>query len=57
MNVIVHYPEDKKLLEELFKNKAKLHADMVISYINKLPYSKAEKISIIDYIIQNKIEN
>lgn len=53
LNIIVHYPKDKNALEELYKKKSKLHTNMILSYINKLPYSKDEKIKLIDRI-QNK---
>ncbi len=51
MDVIVHYPKSEEQLRALQKRVAIVHAEAVISYIQKLPCSKEQKKYLIKEII------
>ena len=51
MNVIVHYPETADKQAELAKNVAKLHAESIVRYIEKLNCPADQKLALIDSII------
>ena len=51
MDVIAHYPETPDKRSELSKRVAKLHAESIIRYIEKLNCPADQKLAIIDSII------
>ncbi|NJD01572.1 MAG: hypothetical protein FIA99_02970 [Ruminiclostridium sp.] len=51
MNVIVHYPKRSEDIQTLQKRIAMIHAQAVISYIQKLSCPKEQKLHLL-----NKIE-
>lgn len=51
MNVIVHYPETADKQAEIAKSVAKLHAESIIRYIEKLNCPADQKLALIDSII------
>ena len=51
MNVIVHYPETADKQVELAKSVAKLHAESIVRYIEKLNCPSEQKLALIDSII------
>jgi len=53
MNVIVHYPKSADSIRCLQKRVAMIHAQAVLSYIQKLSCSKEQKIKLIEEIKQS----
>lgn len=51
MNVIVHYPKTADKQAELAKSVAKLHAESIVRYIEKLNCPSEQKPALIDSII------
>ena len=51
MNVIVHYPKTADKQAEIAKSVAKLHAESIIRYIEKLNCPADQKLALIDSII------
>ena len=51
MDVLVHYPETSDKQAELAKSVAKLHAESIIRYIEKLNCPTEQKLALIDSII------
>ena len=47
MKVIIHYPKTEQGLRELQKRIALIHAEAVEQYLNKLPCSNQQKISLL----------
>lgn len=52
MKIIVHYPSDEKAKEELKKRVAEVHSDCVVSYIKKQPWTKEQKLLMIDTLAE-----
>lgn len=56
LNIIVHLPkteEDCKKLEGII---TEIHSEFIINQINNLPYSRKDKVEILEAVIR-KIEN
>lgn len=51
MKAIVHYPKSADDKAELARRVAVLHADGIVNYINRLPYTKEQKLKLLDEII------
>ena len=51
MDVIVHYPKTADKQTELAKSVAKLHAESIVRYIEKLNCPADQKLALIDSII------
>lgn len=51
MDVIVHYPQSEAGIDALEKKVAAVHADIVIKYIDKLRCPKAQKIELVNSIM------
>ena len=51
MDVIVHYPKTADKQTELAKSVAKLHAESIVRYIEKLNCPVDQKLALIDSII------
>ena len=52
MNVIVHYPKSSEDIQALQKRVAVIHAQAVISYIQKLSCPKEQKLHLLKEIEQ-----
>lgn len=52
INVIVHYPTTEEGWCELRRRVAIVHADAVLSYIQKLNLSDRQRVKLIDKIIE-----
>jgi hypothetical protein len=50
MNVIVHYPKSPENIQALQKRVAMIHAQAVISYIQKLSCPKEQKLHLLKEI-------
>lgn len=53
MQVILHMPSNTKDKKKLQKNLAEIHAEGILSYINKMPCSKEQKLQILNGIIND----
>lgn len=53
MNIIVHYPKDEQGLKNLQKKAAEVHVEAIGSYIDKLTCPKAQKLALLDALIDN----
>lgn len=51
MQVILHMPSNSKDKKKLQKNVAEIHAEGILSYINKMSCSKEQKLQILNEII------
>ena len=54
MKIIVHYLSDEKAKEELKKRVAEIHSDCVISYIKNQPWTKEQKLLMIDKLAEKR---
>ena len=52
MKVIVRHPQNPDDIRILQKKTAALHAEAVLRFISKLPCSKAEKLKLLNAIIE-----
>lgn len=52
MKIIMHYPDTPEKQEELAYQVAICHAKSIINYINTLPCTYEEKMSLIEKIIR-----
>lgn len=50
MKIIVHLPSDKNKKDELEKRVAEVHGDTVTAYIKKQPWTKEQKLLMIESI-------
>lgn len=50
MKITVHLPSDKNNKDELEKRVAEVHSDSVKAYIKKQPWSKDQKLLMIESI-------
>lgn len=50
MKIIVHLPSDKNKKEEIKKRVAEVHSDTVAAYIKKQPWTKEQKLLMIESI-------
>ena len=48
MNVVVHFPKSGKDKKELANRVAAIQADAVISYLDSLPYSREDKLRLLN---------
>ncbi len=55
MNIIVHYPKSSENILALQKRVAKIHAQAVISYIQKLSCPKEQKLHLLKEIEYSSI--
>lgn len=51
IQVIVHYPKTEDGKQELARRVSEVHADFVISTINKLNCSKTQKLELLQAVI------
>lgn len=51
MNIIIHLPETEEGIEELNRQVAKCHADMIVRNINKLNTSKSKKEKLLNKVV------
>lgn len=51
MKAIVHYPKTTNDKTELAKRVAILHADGIVNYINSQPYTKQQKLDLLNAVI------
>lgn len=51
MKAIVHFPKATEEQVELRHRIAMMHADGIISYINGLPYTKQQKLDLLNAVI------
>lgn len=54
MQVIVHYPKEETAQHELSARVAQCHADAVIRYIREQPWTREQKLALIDLILNVK---
>lgn len=54
MNVIIHYPKSLEDIKALQKRVAMIHAQAVISYIQKLSCPKEQKLHLLKEIEQSQ---
>lgn len=57
MTVIVHCSNDPAKQKEIDQRIAKIHAEFVLGYIEKLNCPKEQKLELIDAIVQRMNEN
>lgn len=53
INIIVHYPTTEEGWRELRRRVAEVHADAVLTYIQKLNCPTWQKIELLDAIIED----
>lgn len=53
MNIILHYPNEDRDLEELEKTTAKIHMEAILAYLNHTDLSADLKIKLIEWIEAN----
>lgn len=51
MKAIIHYPKTADDKMELAQRVAVLHSDGIVNYINRLPYTKKQKLELLDEAI------
>ncbi len=56
MHVIVHYPKSAENIRNLQKRVAKIHAQAIVIYIQKLPCTKEQKIHLVKDIEKSILE-
>ncbi|MDF2538283.1 MAG: hypothetical protein K0S76_1304 [Herbinix sp.] len=52
MEVIVHDPKSQNAQEELQINAAKIYADFILDYINRLPYPVEQKCALMKSVCE-----
>ncbi len=52
MNIIVHYPVNEKSKTELANRVAAVHIDSVAAYIKKQPWTKEQKLKMLDALTE-----
>ena len=57
MTVIVHCSNDPQKQKEIDQRIAKIHAEFVLGYIEKLNCPKEQKLQLIDAIVQRMNDN
>ena len=57
MKVIVHHPKKTDNVRILQKKVAAVHAEAVLRFISKLPYSKEEKLKLLNAVIETGSSN
>lgn len=50
MKIVMHLPSDKNKKDELEKRVAEVHSDSTIAYIKKQPWTKEQKLLMIESI-------
>ena len=54
MKVIVYHPKKLDDVYTLQKKVAAVHAEAVLRFISKLPYSKEEKLKLLNAVIETR---
>ncbi len=52
MNIIVHYPANEKSKAELASRVTEVHTDSVAAYIKKQPWTKEQKLKMLDALTE-----
>lgn len=52
MNIIVHYPVSNRSKEELMNRVTEVHTDSVAAYIKKQPWTKEQKLKMLDALTE-----
>jgi len=55
MQIIVHYPKTEQEINALQEKVALVHAESISRYIEKMSYSKEEKVKLLNYIQESLI--
>ena len=50
MNILLHYPTSEQALAELPKQVAKIHAEAVGSFVDKLTCPKEQKLRLVEAV-------
>ncbi len=52
MNIVVHYPKDKRAVGNLKEQIAVLHGEYIYSYLSRLNIPEEEKMKIVQGILE-----